>query len=463
MLKTQTLTKRILIPLVLSAALAALAVTWMSWYLGHRWAKVEMTGRYQSIRSALESSTFPLTPPVLHSLSHLTGTQWITIDSTGRIQSSTIAGDVPPTIHRSVFAVESDDTNREAVDIVLGSTDYYAYSFNRQRTITQQDQASKMVVLFEKSSVDAVARRAALFPLVTGLSTVCVVSTLMLFVVSRLIGRLRRLESQVYQIAAGNFLVELSDDSGDEVGRLAGAISAMAGQLNQLWERVNQQQSSKLLHQISGGMAHQLRNTLTGAKMAMELHEGQFKGNPPEEVRVAIRQLAIAEDYISRLLTLGNKGVQGDRPQGVCECLDDVYTTHRSIAAHLRVQLDWDVEAGMENATVNDGPSFSEAVSNLMLNAMQAGDHVKVTAGYDEDGFCRVAVSDNGLGIDDSVSQNLFDPFVTSKPEGLGLGLPLVQRAAVHLGGTIQWHRESGKTTFELKVATREGSTACQR
>lgn len=231
----------------------------------------------------------------------------------------------------------------------------------------------------------------------------------------------------------------------------------MADQLSTLWDQINRQQGAKLLHQISGGMAHQLRNTLTGAKMAMELHQGKLKQTPDDEVRVALRQLEIAEEYVGRLLSLGRGRDSTDQPQRVSACLDDVRSTHQPIADHLRVDLNWSIDASTQTVLVKDGASFSAAVSNLVLNAMQAGTTIEVTADVDQPDRCLVSVTDDGPGVDASVSQTLFDPFVTSKPEGLGLGLPLVKRTAESLGGSIRWRRGSEKTTFELVVnVTRE-------
>ena len=468
-----SLTTRILTPLVVAATLAAIAVAWASWTLGRRWAMEEMSDRYHWIESAIGTSTFPLTPPVLKSLSQLTGTQWITVDESGAVLSSTLprettaaaAQRLGESLDQSLDQSLGGGTEAAApgsgpggsptqapVDMVLGSTEFFAFAFDRRGAGGGDGRASTIVVLFAKQNVDAVAKRAAVLPLLTGLSTIAVVSVLMFLLTSRLIGRLKRLESQVDRIAAGDFESELSDAGPDEIGRLAKAISTMADQLSALWEQINRQQSAKLLHQISGGMAHQLRNTLTGAKMAMELHQGKLNQTPDEEVRVALRQLEIAEEYVGRLLALGRGQDSTDRPQRVSACLDDLRSTHQPIADHLRVDLIWSIDASTQTVLVKDGASFSAAVSNLVLNAMQAGTTIEVTAGVDQPNRCVVSVTDDGPGVDPAVAQTLFDPFVTSKPEGLGLGLPLVKRTAESLGGSIRWRRESAKTTFELAV-----------
>lgn len=460
MLTHHSLTTRILTPLVVAATLAAIGVAWTSWTLGRRWAMEEMTDRYLWIESAIGTSTFPLTPPVLQSLSQLTGTQWITVDESGEVLSSTLppettaAADVPgaglPGVDPRVDPGRGPA--QAPVDLVLGSTEFFAFAFDRRGAGGGSDRVSTIVVLFAKQNVDAVAKRAAVLPLLTGLSTIAVVSVLMFLLTSRLIGRLKRLETQVDRIAAGDFESELSDAGPDEIGRLAKAISTMADQLSALWDQINRQQGAKLLHQISGGMAHQLRNTLTGAKMAMELHQGKLKQTPDDEVRVALRQLEIAEEYVGRLLALGRGQDSTDQPQRVSACLDDVRSTHQPIADHLRVDLNWSIDASTQTVLVKNGASFSAAVSNLVLNAMQAGTTIEVTADVDQPDRCLVSVSDDGPGVDASVSQTLFDPFVTSKPEGLGLGLPLVKRTAESLGGSIRWRRGSEKTTFELAV-----------
>lgn len=163
------------------------------------------------------------------------------------------------------------------------------------------DRIATVLVLFDQKQIDAASQRAALLPLVTGLSTVILMTAISVIVSRRLVGRMIRLKTRVQRVAEGDFESKVADASTDELGQLGGAVDSMAHQLSQLWDQVNRQQREKLLHQIAGGMAHQLRNTLTGSRMAMELHRRNCKSDDSEEVGVAIRQLEIAEEYVQRL------------------------------------------------------------------------------------------------------------------------------------------------------------------
>ena len=65
--------------------------------------------------------------------------------------------------------------------------------------------------------------------------------------------------------------------------------------------------------------------------------------------------------------------------------------------------------------------------------------------------FAVLTVCDNGTGPPEEVADEIFDPFVTSKPEGLGLGLPVVARCARRLNGSVQWDRVGQHTRFIFK------------
>jgi signal transduction histidine kinase len=84
---------------------------------------------------------------------------------------------------------------------------------------------------------------------------------------------------------------------------------------------------------------------------------------------------------------------------------------------------------------------------NLLLNAVQAtppdgAATIKTRAG---DGMAEIAVIDRGSGIDPKMMSTIFNPFVTTKPDGVGLGLAIVSKIVDEHGGRISVESEVGK------------------
>lgn len=425
---------------MVAAVVAAVVVAMGSYWLGDRRAERELSQRFDGIQRSLAESTFPLNRGVLDLLADLTQTQLVGIDSSGNVTDSTI---------------ELSENARR---------DYRILTFSTRNQTQRADRVARIEVLFDNQQIEASRRRAAILPLATGLSTILVLSTITLIVSSRLVGRVNKLHRRVELVAAGDFESKVSDQVDDEIGRLGSAVDTMATELRQLWNQVNHQQSEKLLHQIAGGMAHQLRNSLTGARMAVELHAKQCESADDEGIGVAIHQIEVAEDYVRRLLLVASGHQDDDRPMSIHQCFEDVRRSLSPLAKHLQVDMSWrvvDLEADDSRADdstsqylVSDGPSWMAAASNLIHNAIEAGDRIDVALTIDDAGCHRLTVADNGVGISETIADELFEPFVTSKPEGMGLGLSVVQRAAERLGGEVRWCREEDQTIFELESKT---------
>jgi signal transduction histidine kinase len=91
-------------------------------------------------------------------------------------------------------------------------------------------------------------------------------------------------------------------------------------------------------------------------------------------------------------------------------------------------------------------------LGNLIGNAVDAAGpggtvEVRMTG---EKGEAVVEVIDSGPGPPPEVAAKLFEPFVTGKPEGIGLGLAVAKQAADAHGGTIEWERNEGRTVFRV-------------
>jgi signal transduction histidine kinase len=472
MVPLRSLRSRLVLPLLLASIVAATLVATVSYALAARTANQQLEQRFAAIERAIQRSRFPLSRNVLLSLSELTSAQWITLDAGGQIIDSTLElpGLNPAALAQRLAALpmhdESGSVDRESLTaprspptrFPLAQRVYQAKRFRRSPAVGAGAAVQDIVVLFDDAQWRGARMQAAAAPLLTGLSTIVLLSSITLLLTGRLIRRLTRLQREVDAIASGDFSSDLELGPDDEIGRLGKAVESMAAQLRQMWQALGQQHGQRLLHQIAGGLAHNLRNSLTGARMAVELHARRCHASEPGDdgLKVAIDQLEQTEDYVHRLLLVSSGKQEQDRPAEVAQCLRDIRDSLSNTARHRAVTLHWNIDDRAGAQQVADGPTLTAAVTNLIWNAIQAGNQVTVDVKLLEPSSAiQIDVTDNGAGPPAEIAEILFDPFVTSKPEGLGLGLPVVKRSAEALRGTVQWRRHANRTIFSLRIPVR--------
>ncbi len=123
-------------------------------------------------------------------------------------------------------------------------------------------------------------------------------------------------------------------------------------------------------------------------------------------------------------------------------------------AGHQGVQVDFDLQAGVELRL--DGDGMSRALRNLANNAIEAmpdGGTLLIRTSREGD-EALVQLTDSGPGIPDEIADRLFEPFVTSnKPGGSGLGLAIVRKVVEDHDGSIRVDKEeAGGTTFTIRL-----------
>ena len=128
-----------------------------------------------------------------------------------------------------------------------------------------------------------------------------------------IVGRLRDLERRTRQVAAGDFSTVPLPRRDDEVRDLARSVNDMAAKLAALQEAVARSERDRLLGQVSSGLAHQLRNAVTGAKLSLQVHADTCPGGDREALEVAAHLLADALEHA------GTRGIDTvfTRPQGL--------------------------------------------------------------------------------------------------------------------------------------------------
>jgi signal transduction histidine kinase len=201
-----------------------------------------------------------------------------------------------------------------------------------------------------------------------------------------------------------------------------------------------------------------MRNAIAGARMSLQLLERRCPAAREEEsLRTANRQLVIAEEQLQGILSLGRVEDRPAREVEISSLLAEIRELLGASCEHARVRLEIDTPAHPMRCEVR-ASGLRSALLNLALNAIEAagpGGRVRISARPLESG-AEFVVSDTGPGPTPEIASTLFEPFVSGKPEGVGVGLALADQVAKDHAGSIGWSRESGETRFVLTIGVCE-------
>jgi len=262
--------------------------------------------------------------------------------------------------------------------------------------------------------------------------------------------RVKRLERAAERVAAGEFELPIPVDSRDELGQLAVAFNDMQKQLGQL-ERARKQ--------FIATASHELRTPVFSLGGFVELLEDEdldaatrrrFLGHVSEQVE-RLRKLSVDLLDLSRL----ESGSLELRPESV-----DLGELTRSVSAEFEVSLaqhDSHLELRLSPRTeaVCDPVRIAQIVRILIDNAVThtpPGTRIVVTAGRDN-GSVRLAVTDDGEGIESTALPRIFEPFYTADDaQGSGLGLAIASELAERMDGKLSVDTWPGRTVFTLEI-----------
>ncbi len=269
----------------------------------------------------------------------------------------------------------------------------------------------------------------------------------------RLSRRLQDLERRTRLIAAGDFSPTPLPGRNDEIFDLICSVNEMAQKLAQFQETARRTERLRLLGQVSGGLAHQLRNGVAGARLAVQLFIRESTGRvDTAALDVALRQLTLQEAHLKRFLDLGRQGPSRSAPCSLTALATEAVALLRPRCQHAGIDLSWKPPAD-EAVVSGDAGQLAQLILNVLDNAVEAaapGGNVVVELRMDDP--CVLEVSDSGPGPPPGVADPRFEPVVTGKPEGVGLGLAVARQVAEAHGSRISWRREKGRTCFRIEL-----------
>jgi signal transduction histidine kinase len=162
-------------------------------------------------------------------------------------------------------------------------------------------------------------------------------------------------------------------------------------------------------------------------------------------------QIERLDRLLKRLLSLTDRDPPRRQATSVQALIGSLAFEHAEQAFARGLTIATDIQA----CTVNlDAEQIRRALDNLVLNAIEAAPvHSQIVVGaYTDNDTLRLSVSDAGVGPPASIRDHLFEPFVTGRPDGTGLGLSLVREIANAHGGTAHFVSDANGTVFEILV-----------
>jgi signal transduction histidine kinase len=445
---------QIFVPFVAVVLLAVAAMTAVAAVLAARQREAQTLAQLQNVVETLAHTSVPYTEGVLQKMSGLSGAQFVACDARGSVIASTLPERTALPAGFTGAAGGGDLTSLASQPTVtLDETRYFLARMEPRGDANVR----ALFVLYPVASWSRARWGAVLPPLAVGAGAILLSSLASGWLAQHFSRRIRLLQEQVAAIAAGDFSTIVAGHRRDEIQELVVSVNSMSAQLRQMQHTIRRSERTRLLAQLAGGLAHQLRNAVTGARMALQLH--QRRCNAPHDdksLSVALRQLALTETQVRGLLSLGRTE---SRQPALCDAgriVEEVASLVEPICEHAAVTLERELDSNAGPDPANkvraDLDSLRAAVLNLVTNAIEAsgpGGQVTLRT-FREADLVAFQVGDNGPGPPARVAETLFEPFVTSKPEGVGLGLVLARQVAVDHGGSLTWKREEDRTVFRL-------------
>jgi signal transduction histidine kinase len=466
---------QLLVPMLLVVFVAIIGSSLMSAALVAKWVRQGQEERLARVASTLTdaTATFPLTELVLRQMSGLSGAQFVAFDAAGNAQAvSSSFGAADLTSLRQLPTTRKLVGFAEGRTVLIGGVSYLAARLVVPNPGGDETAPTSLAVLYPEEQWSAVGRR-AIYPLLVVAGAAVIVAMLVTAIVARRVVRpLESLRRQAAAIERGDFRLMPIGQRNDEIQDLACSINQMVEQLARYEADVRRNERLRTLGQLGAGMAHQIRNAATGARLALDLHRRDCAADDSETLDVAVRQMSLLESYLQRFLMLARQRPMRpqplqSKPLDLAAVVGDVLPLVRPACEHAQIHLQF-IPSKQPATIKGDSQAIGQMLINLLLNAIEAAStmdgqspkanvakrefagSVRIEIAFAPNGQIECRVSDSGRGPNPALADNLAEPFISDKPDGTGLGLAVVRQIAEEHGAELSWRRANDITYFTV-------------
>lgn len=226
--------------------------------------------------------------------------------------------------------------------------------------------------------------------------------------------------------------------------RQAAAAAEVAAQTATLREQLRQANRLATLGQITAGLGHEIRQPLAAMRVYAETGERLLAAERTDEAAGNFTQIAALAARIGAItdeqLQFSRRSAEQPRDITLAEVIDGSRLLLRDQLRQKGIILTPPPTEAAAAKVRARHVQLEQVLVNLLQNAGQAceeGGQITLAIAPGEGGIVRLTVADDGPGVPPALRDTLFQPFVTAKPEGIGLGLAIAQDIMRQLGGDL--------------------------
>lgn len=248
----------------------------------------------------------------------------------------------------------------------------------------------------------------------------------------------------------------IRDDSGQVVG--SSSVVKDVTSYRSLEKQLADAEHLATLGELSAGLAHEIKNPLAGIKGAIDVirHSLPETYEHQEILGDVIHEVNRIDKIVRDLLNYAKPKPASHSSIDMSVLVHRIVAIAGSTSKRGANPIKISQLAPIPKFT-GDETQLEQVLLNLLLNAqhaIRAGGHIEVVLDYDADpAVVRMEVRDDGPGIRESIQKRIFQPFFTTRTDGVGLGLATCLKNVQYHGGTIEVDSEAGRgTTFTVSI-----------
>lgn len=231
--------------------------------------------------------------------------------------------------------------------------------------------------------------------------------------------------------------------------RVESELLRSAAHLREVQAELEHVARATTMGELAASIAHEVNQPLTGIVASGGAALRWLSKATPDVIRAreslknVIDDGRRASEIVTRIRKMFRKEMATVEPIGMAELIGDVISLTRGELQKTKVALKLDIPADLPAVPV-DRVQLQQVFVNLILNAIEALRDISdrdraLTIDIRHDGeFVTIGVTDNGLGITEERSENIFRPFETSKANGMGMGLSICRTIVENHGGQMR-------------------------